>query len=290
MEKQLENLKEYMKTTDTKESNKRDTKFITISSGKGGVGKTNFIVNFAYILSNSYKKRVLLIDADIGLGNIHILLRLPLIKSLKEVLNGSSLDENIITVKNFDVLPGFSGFEKIKEVEQSDIDKLIYDIEKLSSNYDYVLIDTSAGIGEEVVSFIRAADKSYVITTPEPTAITDAYALIKTMVKLYQYSNFNIIVNMCKSQQEGFEVFSSIDNSTQKFLSTKVDLAGILPFSKNLGKSVLERKLIAQEYPKDPYTEGVIDVAKREIDNEIKDIDNNGKFWDKFLSLFLKMK
>lgn len=287
MEKQLENLKKYMTTTDKKQMDRRNTKFITISSGKGGVGKTNFIVNFAYILANNYKKRVLLVDADIGLGNVHIILRLPLIKSLKEVLNGASITDNIITIKNFDVLPGFSGFEKIKEVEQTKIDKLLYDIENLSSQYDYILIDTSAGIGEDVISFIVASDKSYIITTPEPTAITDAYALIKTMVKLYDYNNFEIIVNMCKNQEEGFEIFLNLNNSTQKFLSTKIELAGVLPFSENLRKSVLERKLIAEEYTRDTYTKGIVDIVEREINN--RQINTGSKFWEKFLSFF-KMK
>lgn len=282
MEKQLEELKKYL-THKENEKLKRNTNFITVTSGKGGVGKTNFIVNFAYILANYHKKKVLLIDADIGLGNIHIILRLPLVKSLKDVLNGKRLEDNIVTIKNFDVLPGFSGFDSLKEVEKSKIDKLVFDIERLSANYDYVLIDTSAGIGDEVVSFINASDKTYVITTPEPTAITDAYALIKTMVKLYNYREFHLVVNMCKNYQESLEVFNNINNSTQRFLSVTLKNTGFLQVSDNLKKSVLDRNLVVESYPSDDYSKSLLKIVERELKVSNTEIDR-GSFWKKFLS------
>lgn len=282
MERQLEELKRYL-SNKAEEVPPKKTKFITVSSGKGGVGKTNFIVNFAYVLANNFRKRVLLIDADIGLGNVHILLRLPLVKSLKEVLNGKKLEENIVTVKNFDVLPGFSGFDSLREVEQSKIDRLIYDIDRLSSRYDYVLIDTSAGIGDDVVSFINASDKTYLVTTPEPTAITDAYALIKTMVKLYGYSNFHLVVNMCKNLQEGEDVYRNLNSFTQRFLGISLDSAGFLQTSENLKKSVIEREVAVERYPADPYSKNLIEIAKFEL-NGGPVYEQKVSFWQKFLS------
>lgn len=285
MEKQLEELKRYLYDKKVEEKTSRKTKFITVASGKGGVGKTNFIVNFAYLLATYHRKKVLLIDADIGLGNVHILLRLPLVKSLKEVLNGKKLEDNIVNIKNFDVLPGFSGFDSIREVERSKIDKLIYDIDKLSNNYDYVLIDTSAGIGDEVVSFINASDKTYLITTPEPTAITDAYALIKTMTKVYGYKNFHLVVNMCKNLQEGQEVYTNLNNSTQRFLSLKIENAGFLYNSDNLKKSVIEREVVVERYPADPYSKSLIEIAETELNGSFTYKEKEG-FWKKFLSFF----
>ncbi|MCX7760805.1 MAG: MinD/ParA family protein [Hydrogenothermaceae bacterium] len=286
MEKQLEGLKEYLSQKKEEIKDKKNTKFISVASGKGGVGKTNFTVNFAYVLANIFNKKVLLIDADIGLGNVHILLRLPLVKSLKEVLNGKSLEDNIVNIKNFDVLPGFSGFEKLSEIESANIDKLIDQIEKVSKNYDYVLIDTSAGITDEVVNFIRSSDKSFIITTPEPTAITDAYALIKTMIKIYNYSDFDIVVNMCKSREEGIEVFEKINNSSVKFLETNLRFAGFLPFSEELRRSVLERKLITENFPKNNYTKYLIEIVKEELN--IPSEKKEDSFWGKFLSFFKK--
>lgn len=284
MERQLEELKRYI-SDKVKEFPEKKTKFITVSSGKGGVGKTNFVVNFAHVLANNFKKRVLLIDADIGLGNVHILLRLPLIKSLKEVLNGKKLEENIITVKNFDVLPGFSGFDSFKEVDYSKIDRLIYEIDRLSSMYDYVLIDTSAGIGEDVVSFINASDKTYLITTPEPTAITDAYALIKTMVKLYGYTKFYLVVNMCKNLQEGEEVYRNLNSSTQRFLGISLDNAGYLQTSENLKKSVIEREVVVEKYPNDDYSKNIVGIVRSEL-NSTQVEEQKVNFWKKFLSFF----
>lgn len=285
MEKQLENLRKYLdeKNEDTKSTG---TKFISVASGKGGVGKTNFVLNFAYILSNIYNKKVLLIDADIGLGNVHILLRLPLVKSLKEVINGGSIEDNIVNIKNFDVLPGFSGFDKLKEIEDKRISKIIEDIDKILKNYDYVLVDTSAGITDEVIAFIKSSDKSYIITTPEPTAITDAYALIKTIVKLHNYKNFDIVVNMCKNPKEGLDTFEKISSSVLKFLDTEVNLAGVLSYSNDLRKSVLERKLIAEYYPKDMYTKSMLDIVNYELRLKKEGVEDS--FWGKFISFFKK--
>ncbi|MEJ5173269.1 MAG: P-loop NTPase, partial [Hydrogenothermaceae bacterium] len=187
-------------------------------------------------------------------------------------------------IKNFDVLPGFSGFEKLSEIESANIDKLMDKIEKVSKNYDYVLIDTSAGITDEVINFIRASDKSFIITTPEPTAITDAYALIKTMIKIYNYSDFDIVVNMCKNREEGIKVYEKINNSSVKFLETDLRFAGSLPFSEELRKTVLERKLITESFPKDNYTKYLIEIVKEELN--IPAMKNEEFFWGKFLSFF----
>ncbi|MEZ0323937.1 MAG: MinD/ParA family protein [Hydrogenothermaceae bacterium] len=283
MERQLESLKKYLYQKKEEEI-KKATKFISIASGKGGVGKTNFTVNFAYILANIFNKKVLLIDADIGLGNVHILLRLPLVKSLKEVLNDKSIEENIVNIRNFDVLPGFSGFEKLSEIESVSISSFINQLEKISANYDYVLIDTSAGITDEVVNFIRSSDKTFIITTPEPTAIADAYALIKTMIKIYNYYDFDIVVNMCKNREEGIEVFEKINNSSIKFLGVDLKFAGFLPFSDELKKSVLERKLVVESYPKNNYTKYLIEIVKEELN--ISSGKDERSFWEKFLSFF----
>lgn len=285
MEKQLENLRNYLSNKKPENRhNGRDTKFLAIASGKGGVGKTNFSVNFAYILANHFGKRVLLIDADIGLGNVHVLLRLPLVKSLKDVLEGKRIEDSIVNIKNFDVLLGFSGFEKFKEIEPVKIDKLIQDIEKVSRKYDYVLIDTSAGIGDEVVSFILPSDKTFLITTPEPTAITDAYALIKTMVKVYNYSKFDVVINMCKNTEEGKETFEKLYTSSKRFLDTQVNLAGFLSLSENIRRAVIERKIIVEDSPKDSYSRSLIELVGRQVNESGYREDSS--FWDKFISFF----
>jgi flagellar biosynthesis protein FlhG len=124
----------------------RKTKVISFVSGKGGVGKTSIATSLAYVLANSFNKRVLLLDCDIGLGNIHILLKLPPEKNLKLALTGTDIKQIIQRIYNFDVVLGFSGIESLEEFESFESANVIVQLEKVIENYDYVLLDNSAGI------------------------------------------------------------------------------------------------------------------------------------------------
>jgi len=231
----------------------KNTKFLAIASGKGGVGKTNFAVNFSYILANDFGKKVLLIDADIGMANIHILVNVSTKKTLKDILNGERVEDIIFTTRNIDILPGFSGIDAINEVEDSAVFRFVQNLNDISEKYDYIIIDTAAGIDNKVISFIRASSKTYVITTPEPTAIMDAYALIKSMKKLYDYSDFKVVVNMAKDENEGMETFNRLKTSVKKFLDMDIKLAGILPFTKSLQSSVKRKQIISEIYPSEKF-------------------------------------
>ncbi|MBX0311280.1 MAG: MinD/ParA family protein [Sulfurihydrogenibium sp.] len=271
MEQQLKQLKELVNKVNPQAlQTKRNPKFLCVSSGKGGAGKTNFSINLAYIMANHFNKKVLLIDADIGLGNVHIILNIPLIKSLKEFFEGKDIKENIIKVKNFDLIPGFSGIDSISDMENVNLNYLIKRLEEISGEYDYIIIDTAAGIGKEVISFILPSDKTYIITTPEPTALTDAYSLIKSVFKIYGYSNFKVVINMCKSEEEGIETFERLSNSCKRFLNLELNLAGILPFSENLKKSVVSRTLISESYETDSFTKKLLEIAEKEMGENIK--------------------
>ncbi|WP_211245385.1 MinD/ParA family protein [Sulfurihydrogenibium subterraneum] len=286
MEQQLEHLKTLVKQKLENNNNViKNSKFICVASGKGGVGKTNFSINFAYILANKFNKKVLLIDADIGLGNIHVILNIPLIRSLKEFFEGKKdIEENILNVKNFDLIPGFSGIDNISVLEEEKIIMLVDKLDKISKLYDYVIIDTGAGIGKDVINFVLPSDKTYLITTPEPTALTDAYSFIKSLYKIYNYKDFKVVINMVKSDEEGYEVFERLKESCKKFLELDLELSGLLPTSENLKKSVLERKLICEEYPKDKFSEKLIQIAVKETGEEIKNKEEKS-FFKKFLSL-----
>ncbi len=271
MEEQLKNLKNIIENNipEIEQRKQRNPKFLCIASGKGGVGKTNFSINLAYVLANVFGKKILIIDADIGLGNIHIILKIPLIKSLKEFFEGKDIRDNIIRVKNFNLIPGFSGIESLNEIENLNLERLINSLEEIAFNYDYIIIDTAAGIGKDVINFILASDKTYIITTPEPTALTDAYSLIKSLYKLYNYNNFSIIINMAKNFEEGEETFERLQKSCNKFLNLKLNFAGILPYSENLKTSVLNMSLISESYPSDKFTKSLIEISKKEIGEDI---------------------
>ncbi|BCD61856.1 flagellar biosynthesis protein FlhG [Nitratiruptor sp. YY08-26] len=277
---QASGLRELVSKSDTKNS-----KFITIASGKGGVGKTNFAVNFSYILANEFKKRVLLIDADIGMANVHLFLGLDKGKNIKHLFTGEKIENIIQHAVGFDVLVGFSGIDDFFEMEDVSIQTVINQLELVSQKYDYIIIDTGAGIDEKVASFLRASHKSYVITTPEPTALMDAYALIKTLYNLYKYDNFKIVVNMCKNKEEGEQTFNKLKISTNKFLGIDIELLGVLPFTNNLRQAVKRKELVAVLYPKDGYTNSIRRICKEEL--KVESVTHD-KFWQKLFDFMGK--
>lgn len=256
-----------------------NSKFITIASGKGGVGKTNFAVNFAYLLANRFGKKILLIDADIGMANIHLFLHLKPYKSIKNFYLGEALEEIIQQAYGFDVLLGFSGIDDFDELDDASLQVLIHQLEALSQKYDYIIIDTGAGIDEKVASFLRASHKTYIITTPEPPALMDAYALIKSMYKIYGYENFKVIINMAKNKEEGEITFNKLKVSVKKFLDLDLQLLGILPFTKNLHYAVKKKELIVTLFPKDSYVQELFHICQKEL--ALKESRSHVGFWHK---------
>ncbi len=281
MEEQIQGLRQLIETKETLVN----SKFISIASGKGGVGKTNFAVNFAYTLANEFGKKVLLIDADIGMGNVHILLNMNPEKNMKHLLNGEDINDIITHVKGFDVLFGFSGIDSLIELEDLAVHRILSGLDKVSSQYDYIIIDNGAGISTKVMSFLRASNKAYLVTTSEPTALMDAYALIKSLNRLYGYSKFKIVVNMCRNKNEEIEVFEKLNNSTRKFLDLNLSLAGGLSYSKNLQKAVENKAIVVEEFPTDSYSLDMKRIASIEVGEPIK--EENPNFWEKVFT-FLK--
>ncbi len=261
----------------------KNTKFIAVSSGKGGVGKTTFAVNFAYHLSNTFNKKVLLIDADMGMADIHTILNIKPTNNIKNLINGKKLEDIVVSKFNIDILPGFSGIESIDDLDGILISKIINDLAEFSAKYDYLIIDTSAGIDNKVSAFIRASNRSYIITTPEPTAYLDAYALIKSIYKVYYYSNFKLIINMCKNKNEALEVYDRLKASFNKFLNKDFEFYGWIPFSKTVNKAIKEQKLVAHSYPSDPFSQYIKNLAAKEVGEKVEDIKPN--FWERLINL-----
>ncbi|TCK03889.1 AAA family ATPase [Phorcysia thermohydrogeniphila] len=261
MSSQAENLLRLIKS---KENLSGKAKVLSFASGKGGVGKTGVSVSMAYVLANLFDKKVLLLDCDIGLGNVHILLGLEPNKNLKAVLEGAHIREVIQPVYNFDVVLGFSGIDSIDDLESADTANLFLQLEEVISEYDYVLIDNSAGLNRHTIGFSRVATTTYIITTPEPTALTDAYAFIKSLYKLYGYSSFKVVVNMCQTRSEGFETFERLQFSAKNFLGISLKLAGVLPRSRNVARSLRGKALVVKDYPSDPYSVEIRKIAQLE--------------------------
>ncbi|MDX2469558.1 MAG: MinD/ParA family protein [SAR324 cluster bacterium] len=212
---------------------------LSFTSGKGGVGKTNIVVNLAVQFSKMGKK-VLLIDADFGLANIDILLNLTPTYTIEDVLMGNRTIEEVLQVGplGMHILPAASGVSEMSELDSDQQMGLINELSSLQENYDYILIDTGAGIASSVLRFNAAADEICVITNTEPTALTDAYALMKVMATKYQVSRFNLIVNQVTSMKEARGVHTKLQTVFDQFLPVSLILTGFIPRDPNFTKAV----------------------------------------------------
>lgn len=264
-----------------------NSKVISISSGKGGVGKSNFVANLAITFAK-HEKKVVIIDADLGLANIEVLFGVIPKRNLRHVLNNEftineCLSEGPLGIK---FLSAGSGLNAMPELTESQQTRLLNSFKYLDEQFDIILVDNGAGINSTVINFMKSSDDIIVLTTPEPTSITDAYALIKIASDNIENRVFNLIVNQANNLEESKEVHNKLQIVSSRFLGIDINYFGFLPYDNNLKNAVKMQNPVALSYPNSKYCK-ILDLLCMKLLNENSKKAENGKsFAKKFVGFF----
>lgn len=223
---------------------------ITVSSGKGGVGKTNFVINLAIAL-RSKGHRVAILDADFGMANVDILFGIKSRYSIYDILYNDKTINDITTVtkEGIKIIPGGSGIKELSEIEESKRQKLIMELSKLQ-DIDILLVDTGAGMSNTVLNFVEVADDVIVITNSEPTALTDAYGLIKVIFNNKINNNISLVVNRVINTKEASETYEKLSRTIETFLDKDIKYLGYVVEDSRVGHAVKQQIPFYISYPR----------------------------------------
>lgn len=250
---------------------KKAPQVIAITSGKGGVGKTHMTVNIGLALVNQ-GKRVLLLDADLGLANINIMLGFKPAATIADVLHGNATIQDIIVSHDtgFDIIPATSGMAEMTQLNEHERLHLLSLLEEIGYDYDYIFVDTAAGIGDNVLYFTVAAGHVIVVVDTEPTSITDAYALIKLLSTKHGLRHFHILVNRIGSGQTGKETFANLSMATGKFLDVSLKFLGAISDDSAVVDAVRQQRPFLSLFPSSRASLDVNRVADRILESQWK--------------------
>ena len=234
-------------------------KTVAIVSGKGGVGKSNISTNLSILLGKEDKK-VLLFDLDIGMGNIHILLGSHHSYSIMDYIEEKELEIETIICENIhgiSYISGGNGLKNIVEWKDNQIDRFFEVMEYAVQRYDYILFDMGAGATKETLEFLLAMDEIIVVTTPEPTSITDAYSMMKYIYLRDELKQFYLLCNRAEFKKEGLETITRLQETVRKFLNKEIISLGVLPEDSAVRKAVIHQTPLVVGYPASAMTLGL---------------------------------
>jgi flagellar biosynthesis protein FlhG len=246
------------------QNKQQSTKVISITSGKGGVGKTTSSINLGIALSQ-LGHRVLILDADLGLANVNIMLGFKPQKTVEDVLNGTAeINEVIVShPSGIDIIPSTSGVYEITHLSDDSKRLLLESFESIQHNYDYLLIDTSAGIGNNVLYFNIASERVLVVVDPEPTSITDAYALIKVLSSSDGVNSFDILITRAPVGDDGRTTFKKLSTATDRFLNVQMNLLGSIQEDHSASEAIMRQSPLLTLYPSTTASRDYMKVAKK---------------------------
>lgn len=276
------------KTLNDEEIIEKKAKVIAISSGKGGVGKTNFSINFSISLSK-LGYRVVIIDADIGLSNIEILSGVSLNNSLSDIIFS---DKDIFDImgngpEGVKIISGGSGLKELKLFDDNNIPRLMNEIEKLQSTFDYILIDTGAGISSSVIDFIMTSSEVIVICTPDPTSLMDSYTLIKSIIHTGFTGKISVVSNLVNNRNEGAEIFDKLFNASNNFLRVQIGYLGYIERSELVNHAVRNQIPFTVSHPNNSISKKINVMAMNYLDRKpLDDKDDKTSFAKKIFDIF----
>lgn len=247
----------------------KTTRILTVTSGKGGVGKSNFTLNFALALqSKGY--RALVFDADIGLANIDVLMGISPKYNLYHLLKKEKTIWEIIQTGHNDLqfIAGGSGFNDLIRLSDDEINYFADQVNQLNGHVDFIIFDTGAGLSKETLKFILAAEETIVVTTPEPTSLTDAYAIIKMVHSMGYKVNFKLVVNRVSDYKEGKQTAEKISLVAKKFLQLDIPTLGYVEDDSSVSKAVKKQVPFTIAFPHSAASKGVYDLVETFISNQ----------------------
>ena len=268
-------------------TNLKPLRVISVTSGKGGVGKTNIVANLSIMFQKAGHK-VLILDGDFGLANLNIIMGLDAKYNIDDVIQGKKEMSDIILTgpQGVKVIPASSGIYRMLQLSSSEKSILMDRLENAPLNFDILLIDTGAGINADVAYLNAAATEVIVVATPEPTSIADAYALMKVMSQDHHIDSFKLVVNMVENERDGFGVYNHLLNVSDKFLNIKIEYLGHIFDDRNMGQAVLSRKVLCEGWPHTPAVQCLESIGRELITRPIqsKVTGNVQFFWRNILS------
>lgn len=282
---QAESLRKLI-NNEEEEKKQASTKIITVTSGKGGVGKSNFVVNLAIALQNK-GKRVLIFDADLGMGNDDVLMGLYPKHNIFDILfTGLEIKDIIIEGTNgVHLIPAGSALTRAQDLEEEQRKMFLEKLEALDE-YEYILMDTGAGVNRDVLSFVAASEELIIVTTPEPTSLTDGYSLIKATDHYKLKDKAKIVVNKAFTKEEGEETFKKFDRAVSRFLEINIEYLGSILEDKKLVQSVRQQKPFVVLYPNCEAARDIENIAMKLIGQDVNTMDGAKGLFRRLFNIF----
>lgn len=260
-------------------------KIITVTSGKGGVGKSNFVVNLGITLQKK-GKRVLIFDADIGMGNDDVLMGIYPRYNVFDLIKGRDLDEILVEgPEGIKLLAGGSGLNQVEDLQSHERDAFLKKLEGLDG-FDYILMDTGAGINRSVLAFIACSEELIIIITPEPTSLTDAYSLVKATDHFKIKNKAKIVVNKAFTKIEGVQTFNKFKTAVNRFLTVEVSYLGCILEDRKLVQGVRDQVPFVLSYPHSDASKGIEEISKAILGEDTKDRIGAQGLFKKLFNIF----